>query len=349
MPNAITVLRLLLVIPIVALLVHGAAPLLALILLAGFGASDWMDGYLARRLGQTSRTGALLDPVADRVGVVVIAAAFVVTGHLSLWIAAVVAAADLILGVAYLIARPVRIPAVSLLGKARTGVLMTGFALTGAGLLPALDTVAPVGQLVCAAGAVLHVLACVGYLRGSGGLPRTGSQNAESFRSFSPVHVSSQNMGMTSSAPAPKQLRLIIETDDFDRAVRFYRDVLGMPEQAAFATAGDDRVAILQAGIATIELATPTHSKNIDDVEGAPHTPGVLRIALEVDDTEQAVAAASDGGADLIAPPVMTPFRSLNARVQGPAGWQVTFFQELETLEERAAREGFTTDDGRDR
>ncbi|MBG6215171.1 catechol 2,3-dioxygenase-like lactoylglutathione lyase family enzyme [Cryobacterium sp. CAN_C3] len=55
----------------------------------------------------------------------------------------------------------------------------------------------------------------------------------------------------------PKQLRLIIETDDFDEAVHFYRDVLGMPEQPAFATTGDDRVSILHAGIATIELGNP--------------------------------------------------------------------------------------------
>ncbi len=154
---------------------------------------------------------------------------------------------------------------------------------------------------------------------------------------------------MTSNTPSPRQLRLIIETDDFDGAVRFYRDVLGMPEQLAYATEGDDRVAILHVGVATIEVATPSHARNIDDVEGAPRTPGALRIALEVDDTEQAVAAARAGGADLISPPVKTPFQSLNARVQGPAGWQVTFFQELETLDQRAEREGFTTDDVRER
>ena len=154
---------------------------------------------------------------------------------------------------------------------------------------------------------------------------------------------------MTSLTPSPKQLRLIIETDDFDSALRFYRDVLGMPEQLAFATEGDDRVAILHAGIATIELATPTHAENIDDVEGAPHSPGTLRIALEVDDTEEAVAVAHRAGAEVIAPPVKTPFQSLNARVQGPAGWQVTFFQELETLEESASRDGFPTADARTR
>lgn len=148
----------------------------------------------------------------------------------------------------------------------------------------------------------------------------------------------------------PSQLRLIIETDDFDEALQFYRDVLGMPEQPAFATEGDDRVAILHAGIATIELATPTHVRNIDDAEQAPSSDGpTLRIALEVDDTDETVSSLTEHGAKTLAAPTLTPFQTLNARVQGPAGWQVTLFQELETLEERTSREGFTTDDRRDR
>ncbi|GIG25892.1 VOC family protein [Cellulomonas denverensis] len=153
-----------------------------------------------------------------------------------------------------------------------------------------------------------------------------------------------------STTPAPRQLRLIIETDDVDQALTFYRDTLGMPEQAAFATSGDDRVAILHAGIATIELASPAHARAIDQVEGMPPATGpTLRLALEVEDTAQAVAAAESAGAEVLAPPVRTPFRSLNARVQGPAGWQVTFFQELETLAERQERPGFTVDDQRPR
>lgn len=143
---------------------------------------------------------------------------------------------------------------------------------------------------------------------------------------------------------------MIIETDDFDRAVRFYRDVLGMAEQPAFATKGDDRVSILHAGVATIELATATHVRNIDAIEQAPSTERpTLRIALEVDDTERAVSSAVDYGAELLAPPTRTPFQTINARVQGPAGWQVTFFQELESLEDRTTREGFTTDNQRAR
>lgn len=154
---------------------------------------------------------------------------------------------------------------------------------------------------------------------------------------------------MTTRTP-PKQLRLIIETDDFDESIRFFRDALGMLEQPAFATRGDDRVAILLAGTATIELATPTHVRAVDDYEGAPHAPeGALRIALEVDDTAEAVSAAAEAGAAVLAPPTRTPFRSLNARVQGPAGWQVTFFHELDTLEGRSAHDGFATDDNRAR
>lgn len=164
-PNAITVLRLLLVIPITLLLANGAAPVVTLVLLALFGASDWVDGYLARRLGQTSRTGAILDPLADRVGVATIAIAFVVSGHLPLWIAVLIAMVDMVLGVAYLCARPAQMPGVSVLGKVRTAVLMAGLALIGVGILPALDVVALVGQVVCGAGAVLHAFACVGYIR----------------------------------------------------------------------------------------------------------------------------------------------------------------------------------------
>lgn len=148
----------------------------------------------------------------------------------------------------------------------------------------------------------------------------------------------------------PRQLRLIIETDDFDEALRFYRDVLGMPEQPAFATEGDNRVAILHAGIATIELATPAHARAIDVLENAPATRGpACRIALEVTDTAETTAQAQAAGAALIAPPIRTPFSTLNARVEGTAGWQVTFFQELEPLEQRLQREGFSTDDGRPR
>lgn len=154
---------------------------------------------------------------------------------------------------------------------------------------------------------------------------------------------------MTLATP-PTQLRLIIETDDFDRTVAFYRDVLGLTERPAFATEGDDRVAILEVGDATIEIATPIHARNIDVIENVPVSKGpALRLALEVSDTPAAVTASREAGVEVIADATETPFRTVNARVQGPAGWQVTFFQETESLEQRRARPGFETDDRRAR
>jgi len=125
-----------------------------------------------------------------------------------------------------------------------------------------------------------------------------------------------------------------------------------MPEQVAFATDGDDRVAILHAGVATVEIASPRHAELVDEIEGVPRarrSPAAPRIAIEVEDTDRTVAATTRAGVDLLAPPTRTPFRSLNARVQGPAGWQVTLFQELETLEQRRRHVGFTIDEVRDR
>ncbi|MBI5088859.1 MAG: VOC family protein [Actinobacteria bacterium] len=126
------------------------------------------------------------------------------------------------------------------------------------------------------------------------------------------------------------QLRLVVEADDFERAVAFYRDVLGLPEHAAFEGDGDARVVILEAGRATLELANPAQHRMIDDVEvGRPVAPK-LRVAFEVTDARGATAALVDAGAELLAPPTETPWRSLNARLDAPAGLQITLFEELD-------------------
>lgn len=140
-----------------------------------------------------------------------------------------------------------------------------------------------------------------------------------------------------------RQLRVVVRADDFERAVSFYRDALGLPEQAAFEGAGGARVAILDAGRATLELANPEQIELIDGVEAEGRPSDRIRVAFEVDDaatrTDELVAA----GAELIAEPRVTPWRSLNSRLRGPADLQVTLFEELEPLEQRSAREGFTT------
>lgn len=125
------------------------------------------------------------------------------------------------------------------------------------------------------------------------------------------------------------QLRVVVRADDYDAAVAFYRDVLGMPEQEAYTGEGGAEVMILDAGRATLELANPAQVAMIDDVEvGRPISPHI-RIALEVTDTRAVTATAAEGGATVIAPPTRTPWNSLNARLTAPADLQLTIFEEL--------------------
>jgi predicted enzyme related to lactoylglutathione lyase len=144
--------------------------------------------------------------------------------------------------------------------------------------------------------------------------------------------------------PTVTQMRLVVEAEDYDEAVRFYRDVLGLPEQAAFEGTGDARVAILEAGRATLEIANPAQKRMIDDVEVGRQVAPRIRVAFEVADGAATTERLVSAGAGLIAPPTETPWRSLNSRLSAPAGLQITLFEELESLESRRAREGFGTD-----
>lgn len=126
------------------------------------------------------------------------------------------------------------------------------------------------------------------------------------------------------------QLRLVVEAPDFDEAVRFYRDVLGLPEQEAYEGEDDARVVILDAGRATLELANPAQKRLIDSVEAEGRPSDRLRVALEVTDSAGVTRRLTDAGAELLAEPRETPWRSLNSRLRGPADLQLTLFEELD-------------------
>ncbi len=125
--------------------------------------------------------------------------------------------------------------------------------------------------------------------------------------------------------PGVSELRLVVTAPDYEQALRFYRDVLGLPERAAYESPGG-RVTILEAGRATLELADPPHAAYIDDVEVGRRVAGHIRVAFEVTDTAAATARLAAGGATIIAEPVPTPWETLNARLEGPAGLQLTLF-----------------------
>jgi lactoylglutathione lyase len=98
-----------------------------------------------------------------------------------------------------------------------------------------------------------------------------------------------------------------------------------MPERAAFAT-DDGRVTILEAGRATLELADPNQAAFIDEVEVGRRVAGHIRVAFEVEDSAAMTATLAEAGATVIAEPTRTPWGSLNARLEGPAGLQLTLF-----------------------
>ena len=159
-----------------------------------------------------------------------------------------------------------------------------------------------------------------------------------------PLHAFSKHGATQQPSNRVRQLRVVVEAEDYDEAVRFFRDVLGMPEEAAFAEGDDDRVAILEAGIATLEIASPAHKRAIDRVEAGGKVSPRIRLAFEVDDAVSTTAELAQEGGSVVAEPVETPWRSLNSRIDAPAGLQITVFQELESAQERAGREGFGTE-----
>jgi predicted enzyme related to lactoylglutathione lyase len=132
------------------------------------------------------------------------------------------------------------------------------------------------------------------------------------------------------TTPPVRQLRLVVETEDYEAALTFYRDVLGLVEREAFQGEGDARITLLEAGRATLELSNPAQVRLIDQVEAGGQPGAKLRVAFEVDDSETATRNLVAAGGTLIAEPRETPWRSLNSRLTGPDGLQITLFQELD-------------------
>jgi lactoylglutathione lyase len=125
-----------------------------------------------------------------------------------------------------------------------------------------------------------------------------------------------------------RELRLVVTAEDFDAALSFYRDVLGLRERESYSSE-DGRVVILEAGRATLELTDPNHAAYIDRVEVGHRVAGHIRVAFEVGDARATMHALAGAGASVIAEPTVTPWNSLNARLEAPGGLQLTLFTEL--------------------
>ncbi|MFL5930990.1 MAG: VOC family protein [Gaiellaceae bacterium] len=125
-----------------------------------------------------------------------------------------------------------------------------------------------------------------------------------------------------------RELRLAYTVEDYEGAVRFYRDALGLPViQEWEQPAGSG--AILDAGRATIELLSVSQSELVDRIEVGEVVSGPVRLALEVEDSEETASALASAGAQKIGGPVITPWSHKNVRLRAPDGMQLTLFTVL--------------------
>ncbi|WP_430866739.1 CDP-alcohol phosphatidyltransferase family protein [Demequina aurantiaca] len=127
-PNAISALRILLIVVFVVLLGnHQDGWAIAALAIAGI--SDFLDGYLARRWNQVTKLGRLLDPAADRILTVAVVLALAVRGIVPWWLVVLILLRDLVVGVALAIGKRggVSTPQVTFIGKLAT--LLLYFAL----------------------------------------------------------------------------------------------------------------------------------------------------------------------------------------------------------------------------
>jgi methylmalonyl-CoA/ethylmalonyl-CoA epimerase len=121
------------------------------------------------------------------------------------------------------------------------------------------------------------------------------------------------------------EFRITLTVDDFDAAVRLYRDALGLPQLEDWSS-DQGRVLLLDAGRATLELFDQAQAAMVDDLEVGERVSGKVRFALRVGDADEAAATLTAAGATSVAPAVDTPWGDRNARVAAPDGMQLTLF-----------------------
>lgn len=133
-------------------------------------------------------------------------------------------------------------------------------------------------------------------------------------------------MSATDSNDPILQLRVALTVRDFERAVKFYCEGLGL-EPAAIWNNDGGQALMLNIGNATLEVFDERQAEVIDQLEAGRRVSGQIRFALQVSDLQAAMERLLAHGATLVHSPVITPWGDHNVRLQDPDGMQITLFQ----------------------
>ncbi len=163
-PNALTLLRLLLLIPLTFMILSrqlGLGPLVIIMLWSG---SDLLDGYIARGYGQTTRFGEVFDPLADRLGIFTVSATLSHIGALPWVIPAIIGLTDVASTLFAGRAAASGDIHVTMIGKVRSAILFLGLVLMVASISH-LPEACPIAAMFIGVGTLLHLVAGVIYIR----------------------------------------------------------------------------------------------------------------------------------------------------------------------------------------
>ena len=128
-----------------------------------------------------------------------------------------------------------------------------------------------------------------------------------------------------------REVRIALTVEDFDQAVQFYRDGLGLAVVEAWQRP-EGRGVILSLGPqTTLELFDARQADFVDQLEVGRRVSGPVRLALSVPDAESAATVFEQAGAQVLSPARPMPWGDRNARVATPDGMQVTLYQAATT------------------
>ncbi len=131
-----------------------------------------------------------------------------------------------------------------------------------------------------------------------------------------------------------REVRIVLTVEQFDQAVQFYRDRLGLAVVEQWQRASGSGVILALGPHTTLELFDAAQAAFVDQVEVGRRVSGPVRLALSVQDVEAVAGELQQAGAQVLSQPKQMPWGDRNARVETPDGMQVTVYQTVAAEDE---------------